>query len=115
SYLSLTQRGRPNKVVYWLNAQSIPPMLPAYYAGAARSELITMLRQGHNDVKLSREEMDKLACWIDLLVPFCGDYTEANSWNDTEKAKYTRYQSKRERMEALERENIKALLERQGR
>ncbi len=114
SYLALTQKGRPNKVVNWLNAQSIPPMLPPYFAGAARSELISMLQKGHNDVKLSREEMDKLACWIDLLVPFCGDYTEANSWNDKEKAKYTRYQSKRERMEALERENIRALLKRRG-
>ena len=23
----------------------------------------------------------KLACWIDLLVPYCGDYREANAWS----------------------------------
>jgi len=114
SYLALTQRGRPNRIVNWLNAQSVPPMLPPYFAGAARSELIGMLAGGHNHVKLSREEMDKIACWIDLLVPFCGDYTEANAWNDREKAKYERYQSKRRRMEAVERENIRALLRRRG-
>ena len=110
SYLCLTQKGKPNNLVNWLNVQSIPPMLPPYFAGACKSELLTMLAKGHNDVKLSREEMDKLACWIDLLVPFCGDYYEGNAWNESEKAKYDRHQAKREQMEALDRESIKALL-----
>ncbi len=110
SYLALTQRGKPNRLVNWLNAQSIPPMIPPYFVGAAKSELMAMLQERHNDVNLSREEMDKIACWIDLLVPFCGDYVEANAWNDAEKQKYARYQAKRERMEAVERANIKAML-----
>jgi hypothetical protein len=110
SYLALTQNGQPNKLVYWLNVQSIPPMLPPYFAGAAKSELITMLEKGHNNVKLTREEMEKLCCWIDLLVPYCGDYTEANAWSDGEKAKYARFQAKRDRMAEIERKNIQALL-----
>jgi len=110
AYLALTAGGRPNRIVQWLNVQSIPPMLPPYYAGSAKSELIAMLEKGHKNVKLSREEMDKLCCWIDLLVPYCGDYLEANAWSDAEKAKYARYQAKRERMEQLERENIAAFL-----
>lgn len=65
---------------------------------------------GHNGVKLSREEMDKLCCWIDLLVPYCGDYTEANAWNQDEKQKYARYFAKRQQMAARERANIKAML-----
>ena len=28
--------------------------------------------------------MDKPAGWIDLIVPFCGDYVEANGWNEGE-------------------------------
>jgi len=111
SYLALTRSGKPNRIVNWLNVQSIPPMLPPYFAGAAKSDLMVMLEQGHNDVKLSREEMDKIACWIDLLVPFCGDYLEANAWSDAEKQKYARYQAKRDRMADLERANIEALLE----
>ncbi|HUS93237.1 MAG TPA: hypothetical protein VM695_15370, partial [Phycisphaerae bacterium] len=107
SYLALTQNGRPNAIVQWLNVQSIPPMLPPYCAGAARSKLISMLAAGHNDVKLSREEMDKLCCWIDLLVPYCGDYTEANAWSDRDQEKHARYLAKRKAMEALEQANIR--------
>ncbi len=110
SYLALTLRGRPNKIVNWLNAQSIPPMLPPYYAGAAKSELITMFEKGHNNVKLSREDTDKIACWIDLLVPFCGDYAEANTWNDGDKKKNAYYQAKRKHMEEFDRKNIQALI-----
>jgi len=110
AYLALTQKGRPNKIVNWLNVQSIPPMLPPYYTGAAKSELITMLEKGHNNVKLSPEEMDKIACWIDLLVPFCGDYTEANTWNDGDKKKHAYYEAKRRKMEQLDRKNIEAYI-----
>ena len=112
SYLALTQNGRPNELVRWLNVQSIPPMLPPYFAGSARSELISMLRAGHHGVTLSREEMDKLCCWIDLLVPYCGDYREANAWTDAEKAKYEKFLDKRRKMEAVERANIEALMKR---
>jgi hypothetical protein len=54
--------------------------------------------------------MDKLAAWIDLAVPFCGDYYEANAWNEGEKAKYDRFAKKRKDMEAIEARNIKAFL-----
>lgn len=109
SYLALTQRGKPNRLVQWLNVQSIPPMLPPYFAGSARSGLISMLAAGHNGIKLSRQEMDKLCCWIDLLVPYCGDYTEANAWSQGEKRKYARYYAKRQQMEAWDRANVQAM------
>ena len=111
AYLALTQDGRPNRIVAWLNVQSIPPMLPPYEAGAAKSDLLTMIEAGHQGVCLSREEMDKLACWVDLLVPFCGDYTEAAAWTDEEVRKYARFLEKRRDMEAVERENIRAWLQ----
>jgi len=60
--------------------------------------------------RISREELERIACWIDLAVPFCGDYTEANTWNETDKGKYARYQAKRERMGAEEAANIQALI-----
>jgi hypothetical protein len=99
-------------VVNWISSQSAPTALPPYSAGAARSELIALLERGHYGVKMSREEMDKLACWIDLLAPYCGDYTEANNWTDPEKEKYDRYFQKRRRMEEIERQNIAEFLAR---
>jgi hypothetical protein len=44
-----------------------------------------------------------LACWIDLAVPFCGEYTEANSWADKEKKWYQRQVKKQKRLQGLER------------
>ena len=110
SYLALTQRGRPNRFVRWLNAQSVPSMLPPYHAGACKSGLLTMIEKGHHDVRLSREETEKIACWIDLLVPFCGDYTESAAWRDRGR-KYAHFQGKRDRMAAQEAKNIQALVE----
>jgi hypothetical protein len=122
SYLAFTQprplggflSGRPNSLVRWISAQSAPPMLPPYYAGAAKSGLITMLAEGHYNVELSQEEMDKIACWIDLLVPYCGDYLEANIWTRDEREKYNYYLEKRHRMEDFEAENIAHLIRVEG-
>jgi len=113
AYIALTDAkddvGHPNKIVNWLNVQSVPSPLPPYYAGSSESKLIAMLDEGHRGVKLSKEDRDKIACWIDLLVPYCGDYAEANAWNEAEKKKYDYYLKKRRRAEAQERENIAAL------
>ena len=49
------------------------------------------------------EELAKLACWIDLAVPFCGDYTEANSWSQEEQSWYTSQVKKQQRLADLER------------
>ena len=69
-----------------------------------------MLEKRHSDVSLSREEKDKIACWIDLLVPYCGDYREANAWTPADKRKYDRYEKRRLEMEAEERRNIQRLI-----
>jgi len=93
-------------VVNWVSAQSAPPMLPPYSAGSNCSKLMELLDNGHEDVALSREEFDKLAAWIDLGVPFCGDYTEAHAWTPQEVEKYQRYFAKREMLAAEEEANI---------
>ena len=113
SYVNLTHNGKPNKIVNWLNVQSIPPMLPPYFAGSAKSKLMTILRQPHYDVKLSRQELDTIACWIDLLVPYCGDYMEANAWGKGGQDKYRHFMKKRKDMEEIERRNIEALIKKE--
>jgi len=98
--------GHSGELVNWISPQSAPPMLPPYSAGAAKSRLLTLLDQGHYGVQLSRAERDKLACWIDLLVPYCADYLEANAWSAEELARYQHFVEKRQRMEELEQRNI---------
>jgi hypothetical protein len=112
SYIAFTQNGRPNDIVKWMNVQSIPPMLPPYFAGSKHSKLMAMLKAGHNKTKLSTEELEKLACWIDLLVPYCGDYMEANAWGEAGEKKYRHFQKKRDDMAAIELQNIKILADR---
>jgi len=121
SYLYFCSTGRatgrpigrygPNSLVNWLNVQGVPTRIPAYHAGAAGSRLITMLKAGHNRVKLSQQEMDKIACWIDLLVPYCGDYRESHAWSPRELADYEARVKKREASEAQERESIQAFVQ----
>lgn len=104
-------RGNPeNELVTWIGSQSVPEMLPPGQAGAITSGLMNLLEQGHKGVELSRAEMETIACWIDLLVPYCGDYLEANAWNDEELAKYQRYANKRRKMTELESENLRQLV-----
>ncbi|MCP4379221.1 MAG: hypothetical protein GY794_23995, partial [bacterium] len=105
SYIYFTQNGRPNDMVKWMNVQSIPPMLPPYFAGSKHSKLMTILKKGHGKTKLSTEELNKIACWIDLLVPYCGDYMEANAWGERGQAKYRHFQKKRDDMAAIELKN----------
>ncbi len=113
--------GRQTPIVNWLNVQDAPSMLPAYKAGAAVSDLMKMfdpnLAMGgktHNDVQLTREELDKLALWIDLLVPFCGDYAEANAWDETEKGKFAYYETKRGAMQHMSDANAMQLAANHG-
>jgi hypothetical protein len=45
--------------------------------GARGSGLVGMLKEGHNGVKLSGEEMRRIATWIDLNAVFYGVYAPA--------------------------------------
>ena len=88
----------------------MPSRLPPNFSGSTQSGLFPLLERGHYDVKLSSGEYERLACWIDLLIPYCGDYTEAAAWSERERAMYQRFLDKRRKLEAEDRENIKALL-----
>jgi hypothetical protein len=107
---SFARGNEDGELVNWINSMSEPSMLPPYYRGSASSRLIRLLEEGHEGVRLSREEMDKIACWIDLVVPYCGDYAEANAWTEEESARYAKFVRKRRQMAELERENIAELI-----
>jgi hypothetical protein len=120
AYLALTASRRDPRrdaffaqsgaLVNWVSPQSAPPMLPPYSAGAATSQLMTLLAEGHKNERLAREELDKIACWIDLVIPYCGDYREANAWTPEELARYDHFLAKRRQMEAIEARNVRDYL-----
>ncbi|MBQ9812746.1 MAG: hypothetical protein IJM54_05485 [Thermoguttaceae bacterium] len=87
SYLNLTKCGKSSDYVDGFLAPSDPTMLKPYSYGSSRSPLLKYLEPSHYGVALSQEEKDKVKCWIDLCVPFCGSYLEANSW-DKETSRY---------------------------
>ena len=116
SYLALTHaRGGKgdwnHSLVNWIDCMSEPSMLPPYHRGAATSKLLTLLEKGHEDVELNAQELEKIACWIDLLVPYCGDYREANTWSPGERDYYDRIEARRKLMEEKERENLRELIQ----
>ncbi|MEN6309720.1 MAG: hypothetical protein ABFD91_18390 [Anaerohalosphaeraceae bacterium] len=97
--------------VRWVHPQSEPSIQPPYSAGAAKSPLIKMLEEGHHDVSLPPRDLQTIALWIDLGVPYCGDYTEANAWSQEEIQKYKHFLEKRRNMERTERDNIQAFIQ----
>lgn len=103
-------RGETNALVNWVHAQSAPPMLQPYACGAARSGLIAMLAAGHGEPKLSRAELDRIECWIDLAVPFCGDYVEANAWTAEEQERYAHFMAKRSALAAVDARGVEAFV-----
>ena len=52
-----------------------PAVLPAYAWGSHRSRLIDIVRNGHEGVTLSDEELARLITWIDLNAPYYGSYS----------------------------------------
>lgn len=100
-----------SELVNWPGMQSVPTLLPPYFRGAATSKLIKMLQNGHGKTNLSSKEKEIIACWIDLQVPFCGDYKEANIWTNEEMDYYDYYLNKRVKSAEEDAENIKELIE----
>ena len=93
-------------VSYWTRLLTVE-LTPPYYAGAAKSKLITMLKKGHSKTALTPDEISIVSAWIDLNVPFIGEYDEMNDWNEDDITFYKTKMDERRRNEAIEAKNIK--------
>lgn len=115
SYLNLIHNGevKDSKWVKWLEVRSRAAMLPPYFTGSSQSPLMNYLEPSHYGVQVSDVEKRTIACWIDLLVPFCGSYTDANTWSSADKITYLYYLQKRrmnadaERLDVLKQKESK--------
>jgi len=125
SYLALTVKGECTPLVNWVHPESFAAMLPPYACGSSQSKLMEYLEPSHYHVQVTEAEKRIIACWIDLAVPFCGSYAQANAWNRQEwrwlrvesntwnvpqKELYEYFQMKRVLFARQEIENIKALM-----
>ncbi len=88
SYLVLTgstnkgtqYQGNPeNQYINWVSAMSQPTILEPYQFGSTKSAMIERLKSGHGN--LTAEQIQTIAAWIDLGVPFRGSYIEAVNWD----------------------------------
>ncbi|MDR0520254.1 MAG: hypothetical protein LBH00_00195 [Planctomycetaceae bacterium] len=107
SYLQLTNYGVSGKWIRWIDAESEPMVQPPYANGSAQSELMKFLEPSHYNVAVSPEEKRRVACWIDLCVPFCGSYAEANVWTDEQKKLHQYFEDKRKKFAEGELELLK--------
>ena len=57
---------------------------------ADQTELMQILQKGHYNVELLPEEIEKLACWIDLNAPFHGRRSDINTYPRTEESRKLR-------------------------
>ena len=113
SYLALTNNGRvgDGRYVRWLEVRSRSEMLPPYHAGSSKSPLMAYLEPSHYNVQVDDWEKRTIACWIDLLVPFCGSYTQANTWSAKEKREYLYFLEKRRHFATEELRTVKQTLQ----
>ena len=77
SYESILRGGWVNTIQEWdgidysmMHADAAAP----YSYGSHRSRLVEIMRQGHHDVALDREEFVRLVTWIDSGAPYYGSY-----------------------------------------
>lgn len=77
SYESLMQGKWVNTIQEWnggnyamMHAEAVPP----YTYGSHPSRLVKLLKAGHYDTSLTREEWIKLVTWIDCGAPYYGSY-----------------------------------------
>ena len=81
SYNALVQRvphsawgGKPGD----FRAVNSEPLTAPGFFGARNSSLMTLLRRGHGDVSLSRDDFQRLATWMDANALFYGTFDPAD-------------------------------------
>ena len=80
----------------WICSGSEPTLIPPLTRGSRTSGLFARLDAGHGK-GITEAEMRILACWVDLGVPFGGDYVEGANWSEEDVARWNDCVGKRNR------------------
>jgi hypothetical protein len=78
SYVELFQNWGKDGALVNTVGLGLAPIKPAYAIGSHRSALVKLLREGHENVRLSAEEMDRIVAWIDIGGPYYPGYACAH-------------------------------------
>ncbi|HHW46510.1 MAG TPA: hypothetical protein GXX17_06340 [Clostridiales bacterium] len=84
-----------NSITNWISGMSQCEILEPYQFGSSQSRIIKLLREGHQGVELSEEEIRTIAAWIDLGVPAYGRYDANDNWDNDRRKEAQEEQNKR--------------------
>ncbi len=70
-----------NRFTNYVSSMSQNGILEPRQYGSCKSNIMTMLRENHQGVNLTDEQLRTIAAWIDLEVPCYGSYDENVDWN----------------------------------
>jgi len=116
SYLALSEKGKCTENVNFAHGLGFAPFKPPYSFGALRSRWYAMLKNGHpaqdgaKRVALTDAELRTFALWIDLAVPFCSSYVEANTWCAWHAQRFVYTNNKRSAFHWLELNDVRCEL-----
>lgn len=99
-----------NDITDWIGGMSDPTTIPAYAHGSTQSGIIDLLMNDHQDLlssgKISKEDIYRIAAWIDLGVPFRGSYNDASeNWGAKEMGEAERRQNMRDYYDKIDELN----------
>jgi hypothetical protein len=103
------QPDEPNRYIhYWTRLNLMGPK-PPYFSGSIKSGMIKKLEEGH--VKdLPQEAFDRIQAWIDLNIPYVGNYMDNNNWTEDLRKRYKAKIAERKRNEAIEAKAIEEFI-----
>ena len=84
-----------NTITNWVSSMSQNSYLEPRQYGACKSNIMTMLREKHQGIELTDEQLRTFAAWIDLGVPCYGSYDENVNWGSNEKREAQEKDNKR--------------------
>jgi hypothetical protein len=89
-----------NQYINFISSMSQSEILNPNRYGAAKSNLIKKLRNGHGN--LTDEQIQAIAAWIDLCVPCYGSYYVRDAWDGNDVREYEEELHKRELYDKLD-------------
>lgn len=83
SYYQRAEQERPGAMPLISTVGAGPvKILPPYSWGSRHSRLVNLLKEGHYDVKLDAESLDRIVTWIDLNAPYYPSH-QSYYWKNT--------------------------------